>query len=152
MEILDFSEKDTELIKQEIDKKTIALIISILIFSFVLFIAIFIIIDGYSKESNEIIGIGIFMLIVGLVLPVIMLFPIMVLYLDLKDKSKEIIKGIIQRKYESQNKRLNSYSFIVNDDEFKVDITTYTRFDKGDKIKLSVAERSRLTLSISKVG
>jgi len=67
---------------------------------------------------------------------------------DLRDQTKRIVEGAIEKKWEQHGKYRAWYSFAVLDKEYVVDITWYTRFDVGDRVRLAVSSSANAVLAV----
>jgi len=69
---------------------------------------------------------------------------------DLKTGTKETFHGEIQKKRETRGKYGNWHFITILDKEYPVDVTTYTRFDTGDQVAVSLSEKARTIIEIKK--
>ncbi|MBW2699529.1 MAG: hypothetical protein JRF33_01810 [Deltaproteobacteria bacterium] len=67
---------------------------------------------------------------------------------DLTHKLKDVVEGPIQKKREAHAKHGAYYHFTVHDEEHEVDLTSYTRFDVGNHIRLSVSKKARAIVGV----
>lgn len=74
------------------------------------------------------------------------------LELDMKSGRKENVEGSIQNKREARGRYSVGYYFRVLDGEYAVDLTTYTRFDAGDRVRLSLSKKARMIVGVRRVG
>ncbi|MDH5655078.1 MAG: hypothetical protein OEZ34_04185 [Spirochaetia bacterium] len=69
---------------------------------------------------------------------------------DLKSGIKNVQCGTIQKKREAMGRYGNLHFITFLDKEYTVDVTTFTRFDAGDKVEISFSDKGRAVLGIKK--
>jgi len=69
---------------------------------------------------------------------------------DLKNGTKETFNTLIQIKRETHGKYGNWHFFTILDKDYEVDVTTYTRFNTGDQVDVSLSEKARVIVGIKK--
>lgn len=70
---------------------------------------------------------------------------------DLKNSTKESYHTVIQKKRETRGRYGNMHYITIMDQEYPVDVTTFTRFDASDRVTVSVSEKAREVVGIKKI-
>ncbi len=138
--------EDCETIKRESKTTRNALIF----FGSLTAICILITIRGSLSASYEWQIYGIIAGTIFLILSLIFFWNYHKDFMDLTAKKKELIKGAIDDKVETHGEYGHYYHFSINNQALMVDVTSYTRFDKGDIVQVHIARNSRRVVKVEK--
>ena len=72
------------------------------------------------------------------------------LEVDLKNRNKKTFNGMIQKKRETRGRYGNEHYITILEREYPIDVTTYTRFDTGDRAAVALSEKARTIVGIKK--